>query len=147
MIELPHLQRNLRSVLVVDDRSPDGTGEIAEAMWVARAELRHRDRGDERRPRAAARQVHRDQVCRLTHCVHGGRHRTAHLAGEYAPESWPVSLDGWIGHEDGAFGDGKLDWAAGVTKPFGPVSLSLHYVDSDGPGADSALVAGIKAGF
>lgn len=69
------------------------------------------------------------------------------LAGEYAPEAWPVSLDGWIGHEDGAFADGKLDWAAGVTKPFGPVSLSLHYVDSDGPDADAAVVAGIKASF
>ncbi len=67
------------------------------------------------------------------------------VSAEYAPESWPVSLDGWIGYEDGTFADGKTDWALGVTKAFGPVALSLHYVDSD---VDSgAAVVGLKAGF
>lgn len=67
------------------------------------------------------------------------------VSGEYAPESWPVSLDGWIGYEDGAFADGKTDWALGVTKEFGPIGLSLHYVDSD---VDSgAAVVGLKASF
>lgn len=77
----------------------------------------------------------------------GEDNRYLYIAGEWAPESWPVSLDASLGQEDGAFADGKLDWAAGVTAPFGPISLSLHYVDSDGPDAEAALVAGIKASF
>lgn len=77
----------------------------------------------------------------------GEDNRYLYVAGEWAPESWPVSLDASLGHEDGAFADGKLDWSAGVTAPVGPVSLSLHYLDSDGPDAESALVAGIKASF
>jgi len=69
------------------------------------------------------------------------------LAGEYAPESWPVSLDAAIGFEDGAFGDSKVDWSAGVTWPVGPVAIGLHYVGFDGPDGDSAVVAGLSASF
>lgn len=72
----------------------------------------------------------------------------ANLSGEYAPESWPVSLDAGFGYEDGAFGDGKIDWSAGVTLPLGPVVISLHYVGyDDGPDGDSTVVAGLSASF
>lgn len=69
------------------------------------------------------------------------------IAGDYAPEAWPFSLNGAIGREDGAFADGKIDWAFGVAKDVGPVSLTLQYTDSDGPGADSAVVGGLSFGF
>ncbi|MES2035509.1 MAG: TorF family putative porin [Pseudomonadota bacterium] len=72
----------------------------------------------------------------------------ANLSGEYAPESWPVSVDAGVGYEDGAFADGKVDWFAGVTLPLGPVALSLHYVGyDDGPDGDSTVVAGLSASF
>lgn len=70
-----------------------------------------------------------------------------YLAGDYAPEHWPVALSARIGREDGAFANGKIDWMAGLAKDIGPVSLSLQYTDSDGPGADSAVVGGISVGF
>lgn len=69
------------------------------------------------------------------------------LAGDYAPERWPVSISGHIGREDGAFADGKIDWALGLAKDFGPVSLTLEYTDSDGPGAESAVIGGLSFGF
>lgn len=69
------------------------------------------------------------------------------VAGDYAPEHWPVSLNGHIGREDGAFADGKIDWAIGLARDFGPLSLTLQYTDSDGPGADPAVVGGISVGF
>lgn len=69
------------------------------------------------------------------------------LGGDYAPESWPVSVNFSVGHEDGAFADGKLDWSAGVAKEFGPVTFSLTYADSDGPGAEGVVVAGLLASF
>ena len=69
------------------------------------------------------------------------------IGGDYAPESWPVSLNAQIGREDGAFADGKIDWAVGLAKDVGPVSLTLQYTDSDGPGSDSAVVGGISVGF
>lgn len=69
------------------------------------------------------------------------------LAGDYAPESWPVSVNFAVGHEDGAFADGKLDWSASLAKEFGPVTFSLTYADSDGPGAEGVVVAGLLASF
>lgn len=73
--------------------------------------------------------------------------RYFNLAGDYAPESWPVSVNFAVGHEDGAFADGKLDWSAGVAKAFGPVTFSLTHADSDGPGAEGVVVAGVFASF
>lgn len=70
-----------------------------------------------------------------------------YLAGDYAPEHWPVAVSARIGREDGAFADGKIDWMAGLARDVGPVSLSLQYTDSDGPGAESAVVGGISVGF
>ncbi len=50
----------------------------------------------------------------------------------YSPSSWPVSLKGSVGHEDGAFApDGKTDWSLGVARNLGRVSLDLSWVDSD----------------
>ena len=52
-----------------------------------------------------------------------------------------------IGHEDGAFADGKLDWQLGLAKTIGPVTVSLQYSDSDGPGSEASTVAGLSLGF
>ena len=73
--------------------------------------------------------------------------RYVYVGGDYAPEHWPVSVNGQIGHEDGAFADGKLDWQLGMAKDVGPVSLSVTYSDSDGPGAESSVTGGISLGF
>jgi uncharacterized protein (TIGR02001 family) len=69
------------------------------------------------------------------------------LGGDYAPEHWPVSLSARIGHEDGAFADGKLDWSVGAARTFGPVTVNLLWTDSDGPGAGGTLSGGIVASF
>lgn len=69
------------------------------------------------------------------------------LGGDYAPEHWPVSVSAQIGHEEGAFADGKLDWQLGLAKDIGPVSLSVTYADSDGPGSESSVVGGISLAF
>lgn len=73
--------------------------------------------------------------------------RYVYVGGDYAPEHWPVSVNAQIGHEEGAFADGKLDWQLGLAKDIGPVSLTLQYSDSDGPGSESSTVAGISLGF
>lgn len=70
-----------------------------------------------------------------------------YVGGDYAPKHWPVSVNAQIGHEHGAFADGKLDWQLGLAKDIGPVSLTLQYSDSDGPGSESSTVAGISLGF
>lgn len=73
--------------------------------------------------------------------------RYVYVGGDYAPEHWPVSVNGQIGHEDGAFADGKLDWQFGLAKDVGPISLSVTYADSDGPGAESSVTGGIFLNF
>jgi len=70
-----------------------------------------------------------------------------YLGGDYAPEHWPVSLNAQIGHEEGAFSDGKLDWQLGLARDIGPISLSVTYADSDGPGAESSVTGGISLNF
>lgn len=70
-----------------------------------------------------------------------------YLAADWAPESWPVSVNAAIGREDGAFADNKLDWAVGLARDIGPVSLELRYVDADAPGIDGALVASLTKAF
>lgn len=50
----------------------------------------------------------------------------------YAPETWPISLSGAFGYEEGAFApDGKSDWSLGAAQDFGPATLALTWVDSD----------------
>ncbi len=73
--------------------------------------------------------------------------RYVYIGGDYAPEHWPVSLNAHVGHEDGAFADGKLDWQFGLAKDLGPLSLSVTYSDSDGPGSESSVSGGIFLNF
>lgn len=73
--------------------------------------------------------------------------RYFNLAADYAPEHWPVSVNASFGYEDGAFADGKFDWSVGAAKAFGPVTVSLNWADSDGPGAEGVVVAGLSASF
>ena len=70
-----------------------------------------------------------------------------YVGGDYAPERWPVAVNARIGREDGAFANGKIDWMVGLARDIGPVSLTLRYTDSDGPGASSAVVGGLSVGF
>lgn len=70
-----------------------------------------------------------------------------YIGGDYAPEHWPVSVNAQIGHEEGAFADGKLDWQLGVAKTLGPVTVTLQYSDSDGPGSESSVTGGVSLGF
>lgn len=73
--------------------------------------------------------------------------RYINLAADYAPEHWPVSLNAGFGYEDGAFADEKLDWSIGVARTFGPVTVSLGWADSDGPGAEGVVAGGLNAAF
>lgn len=73
--------------------------------------------------------------------------RYLYLAADWAPESWPVAVNASLGLEDGAFADNKLDWAIGVSRDVGPVSLQLQYIDADAPGIDGALVASLTKAF
>lgn len=73
--------------------------------------------------------------------------RYFYVGGDYAPDHWPVSINGQIGHEDGAFADGKLDWQLGLARDVGPISLSVTYADSDGPGSESSVTGGISLNF
>ena len=70
-----------------------------------------------------------------------------YVGGDYAPEHWPVSVNAQIGHEEGAFADGKLDWQLGLARDIGPVSLSVTYSDSAGPGSESAVTGGVSLNF
>lgn len=64
-----------------------------------------------------------------------------------APDTWPVSVNAALGWEDGAYADKKTDWSLGVTKAFGPVSLSATYVGTDAPGVGDALVGSLGVAF
>ena len=65
---------------------------------------------------------------------------------DFAPEGWPLSFNGGIGYEEGAFApDGKTDWSLGVARSFGPVALGLTWVDSDE--YDGRAVASASVGF
>lgn len=65
---------------------------------------------------------------------------------EWSPSSGTVTLAMQAGYETGAFAPGgKWDWSASVSRPFGPVTAELGFVDSDRAGV--GLVAGLKAAF
>lgn len=64
----------------------------------------------------------------------------------YAPDAWPIGLNGRLGHEDGAFApEGKTDWEVGLSRNLGPATLGLAWTDSDR--TDGALVASLFVGF
>lgn len=65
---------------------------------------------------------------------------------DLAPETWPVTLRGTIGFEDGAWAPGgKTDWLIGMALPMGPVVLGVDYVDSSTDGG--AMVASLFVSF
>ena len=60
-----------------------------------------------------------------------------------------LSLAGHFAYEDGAFGDGKLDWSLGVSYPIKDFELGVSYVDtnlSDRLG-DAGIVISLGASF
>jgi len=65
--------------------------------------------------------------------------------------STQVSLDGTFGIEDGAFGDGKIDWSLGVSTKLRGFTLSAHYVDAarhgGSPLAEPTIIAAIAYTF
>lgn len=72
-----------------------------------------------------------------------------HLDGGLPLGTSGLSLAGHLGFEDGAFGDGKLDWSLGVTMSLMDFELGVSYVDTNLPdrlGA-AAIVISLAAGF
>ncbi|NVJ98695.1 MAG: hypothetical protein HWE25_11115 [Alphaproteobacteria bacterium] len=60
----------------------------------------------------------------------------------------PFSLAGHLAYEDGAFGDDKWDWSAGISYAFEQFELSVSYVDTNVAGiGKAAVVAGLSASF
>ncbi|GHF23393.1 exported protein [Kordiimonas sediminis] len=61
----------------------------------------------------------------------------------------PVSLDGHVAYEDGAFGDDKWDWSLGASYSFEQYSLSVAYVDTNVEDSigKAAVVATLSASF
>ena len=60
-----------------------------------------------------------------------------------------LSLAGHFAYEDGAFGDGKLDWSLGLSLPVKDFSLGVSYVDtnlSDRLG-DAGILVSLGASF
>ncbi len=60
-----------------------------------------------------------------------------------------LSLAGHFAYEDGAFGDGKLDWSVGVTYPVKDFEIGVSYVDtnlSDRLG-DAGILVSLGASF
>lgn len=53
----------------------------------------------------------------------------------------PVTLDGGLGYEDGAFADGKWDWRFGLAAEVAGLTLGIHYVDTNVPGRFSGAGA------
>lgn len=70
------------------------------------------------------------------------------VGGEWAPETSPWSVNGWVGYEDGAWAPtGKTDWSIGVNRSFGTLSAGLSYVDTDKRRGPAAVVGEIRAAF
>ena len=55
----------------------------------------------------------------------------------------PFSLSGHLAYEDGAFGDDKWDWNAGVAYAFEQFSLSVSYVDTNVSGIGKGAIVGM----
>lgn len=65
--------------------------------------------------------------------------------------STPLSIDGHFGIEDGAFGDGKLDWSLGLSAEIAGFEIGARYIDAaraaQNPLADATVVASVKYSF
>ncbi len=72
-----------------------------------------------------------------------------YLSGSVPLAETGLSLTGTVGYEDGAFGDGKWDWAAGLSYGFGKFSASVNYIDAnlDSGAADAGVVASLSVAF
>lgn len=72
-----------------------------------------------------------------------------HGEASYAVADLPVSIDGHLAYEDGAFGDRKTDWSLGVTYEFKSLAFNATYIDTNevGAGFDSTIVFGVSASF
>lgn len=53
------------------------------------------------------------------------------------------SLSGHLAYEDGAFGNDKWDWNAGVAYAFEQFSLSVSYVDTNVSGIGKGAIVGM----
>ena len=71
------------------------------------------------------------------------------LNGSIPVKGTPFSLTGSIGYEDGAFGDKKKDWSAGVTADVAGFTLGASYIDTKrgGPLGDATAVFSISRAF
>ncbi len=71
------------------------------------------------------------------------------LNGSIPVKGTPFSINGSIGYEDGAFGDKKKDWSAGVTADVVGFTLGASYVDTKrgGPLGDATAVFSISKAF
>lgn len=72
-----------------------------------------------------------------------------YLDGSLPLANTPFSLAGHIAYEDGAFGNDKWDWSAGVSYAFKQFSLSVNYIDTNVAGrlGDGAVVGMLSASF
>ncbi|UTW57089.1 TorF family putative porin [Kordiimonas sp. SCSIO 12603] len=72
-----------------------------------------------------------------------------YLSGSRPLGNSGVSVNGYIGYEDGAFGTDKWDWNAGLSYSFQRYTLGVSYVDTNtGSGTGSAgVIASISASF
>jgi uncharacterized protein (TIGR02001 family) len=62
----------------------------------------------------------------------------------------PFNIDLHLGYEDGAFGDGKLDWKIGTSVRFKMFDLGIAYLDTNlqaGKRSDSGVIFSIAAYF
>jgi uncharacterized protein (TIGR02001 family) len=74
------------------------------------------------------------------------------LSGEVPIQNAPITLRGSIGYENGAFGEGKIDWLVGADLAIGSgFSLGLSYVDTNAPAAlregKAAAVLALRKSF
>ena len=71
------------------------------------------------------------------------------LNGSIPVKGTPFSLTGSIGYEDGAFGDKKKDWSAGVTADVAGFTRGASYIDTKrgGPLGDATAVFSISRAF
>lgn len=73
------------------------------------------------------------------------------ISGEVPIGNSPLSIHGTFGWEDGAFGNSKRDWLAGVTLDAGSgISLTVDYVDSARSGTslgDPTVVGSVALAF
>jgi uncharacterized protein (TIGR02001 family) len=77
----------------------------------------------------------------------GGRgDRYAYLTAAWADERWPLQPRVSLGHEQGAFGQSKIDWSAGIAAACGKLGFSLDFVGA-GQDEGSALVAAVQRRF